>query len=73
MNIIEVHSVCLLDSNTFEALHISEFPPNETVVSLCAAKLNVLDVVKNYYVVGTAIYNDDEQECKLVILYRLKL
>lgn len=65
MSMIEVSSICILDSNTFEVLHVCEFPMNEVVVSLCAAELNVEDSVKKYYVVGTAIFLSEESECKL--------
>lgn len=63
---VEINSICVLDSNTFEALHVCEFPQNEIAVSLCAADLNIGEVTKSYYVVGTAIFGSDEQECKLV-------
>jgi hypothetical protein len=66
MNYIEIHSVCILDASTFDPLHVCEFPQNETVYSLCAAELTVSDVTKNYYIVGTAIFVADDQECKLV-------
>jgi hypothetical protein len=66
MSLVEVNSVCVLDSNTFESLHVCEFPQNETVVSLCAADLSIGEETKSYYVVGTAIFGAEEQECKLV-------
>ncbi|KAI6225193.1 DNA damage-binding protein 1 [Aphelenchoides fujianensis] len=60
---LEVHSICILDMNTFDVLHTCELPAIEWGLSLCAAKLGEAETP--YYVVGTAYLNRDEPEVKL--------
>ncbi|KAI6221851.1 DNA damage-binding protein 1 [Aphelenchoides fujianensis] len=60
---LEVHSICILDMNTFDVLHTCELPATEWGLSLCAAKLGEAETP--YYVVGTAYVNPDEPEVKL--------
>jgi DNA damage-binding protein 1 len=60
---VEVHSLCIVDQNTFEVVHAHTFLQNEFAMSIESCKLGDDPMV--YYVVGTAIINPDESEPKM--------
>ncbi|CAD5219378.1 unnamed protein product [Bursaphelenchus okinawaensis] len=75
---VQVYSLCLLDVNTFEILHVVEMPNNEALVSVASVQLG--NSTTPFYVVGTAIYVPSDTECKQgrILIYavedqRLKL
>ncbi|KAI1706295.1 mono-functional DNA-alkylating methyl methanesulfonate n-term domain-containing protein [Ditylenchus destructor] len=59
----EVHSLCVLDANTFECLYVYEFDKAEFALSLCTAILGA--DAHPYYAVGTAYVYPDDTESKL--------
>ncbi len=58
----EVHSVLILDQNTFEVVHAYSFGPHEHLLSIVSCTLG--DDPTPYYVVGTAMVYYDESEAK---------
>lgn len=60
---IDVHSVCILDANTFECQYVYELSRSECGLSLCSAHLS--DDTLPYFVVGTA-FSTEDTEAKLV-------
>ncbi|CAD5226395.1 unnamed protein product [Bursaphelenchus xylophilus] len=62
MDAVQIHSLCLLDVNTFEILHVIEMPSCEFLVSVASVKLGNCE--KPFFVVGTAIFSPSEPECK---------
>lgn len=65
---IDVHSVCILDANTFECQYVYELSRNECGLSLCSAQLS--DDLVPYFVIGTA-FSSDDTEAKQVLIYKL--
>src|SRR4051812_15892031 len=61
----DVHSLCILDANTFEALHVYELNRNEAGMSICSAVL--ADDPNPYYAVGTSYIEADATESRLVL------
>lgn len=61
---MNVHSVCILDYHTFDALNVYELAINEVGMSVSSLKL--ADDPTPYYAVGTAFVNSDETESKQV-------
>uniref|UniRef100_A0A1I7XBW2 DNA damage-binding protein 1 n=1 Tax=Heterorhabditis bacteriophora TaxID=37862 RepID=A0A1I7XBW2_HETBA len=61
----EIHSIVILDQNTFEILHSHELGPNEHALSIFSTRLGEDPTV--YFVVGTAMVYSDETEPKAVI------
>jgi hypothetical protein len=59
-----VHSVCILDANTFETLHVYELGQGENGMSLISTTLG--DETTPLYTVGTGITSPDDIECKQV-------
>jgi hypothetical protein len=59
---VELHSVCFLDANTFECLHVLELNKQEIGLSLCTAFLG--DDTFPYFAVGTSQLLPDEPESK---------
>uniref|UniRef100_A0A914DYF9 DNA damage-binding protein 1 n=1 Tax=Acrobeloides nanus TaxID=290746 RepID=A0A914DYF9_9BILA len=59
---IQVHSVCILDANTFETLHVYELGQGENGMSLISTTLG--DETTPLYTVGTGITSPDDIECK---------
>jgi DNA damage-binding protein 1 len=59
-----VHSICFLDSNTFECLNVLELNKQEVGISICSALLG--DDPMPYFAIGTAIVVPDELEPKQV-------
>ncbi|KAI1708375.1 CPSF A subunit region domain-containing protein [Ditylenchus destructor] len=59
----EVHSLCVLDANTFECLYVYEFDKAEFAQSLCTAILGA--DAHPYYAVGTAYVYPDDTDSKL--------
>ncbi|OZC09249.1 hypothetical protein X798_03793 [Onchocerca flexuosa] len=60
---MEVSSVLLLDSNTFEILHSHELEGSEMAMSLASCQLG--NDSQPYFVVGTAVIMSDETESKM--------
>ncbi|KAL3068044.1 hypothetical protein niasHT_038034 [Heterodera trifolii] len=58
----EVHSVCFLDANTFECVHVLELNKTETGLSITSAHLG--DDPHPYFAIGTANVIPEENECK---------
>lgn len=65
MDTEQLHSICLFDVNTFELLHVIELPSHEYALSIASVKLGPQSN-QLYFVVGTAIFNPDDPECKQV-------
>lgn len=61
---LQVSSILLLDSNTFEILHSHELEGSEMAMSLASCQLG--NDNQPYYVVGTAVIMSDETESKMV-------
>lgn len=61
---VEVHSLCILDANTFECQCVYELSKNEYGLSLCSAQL--AEDPMPYFVVGTAFVYGDGVEAKQV-------
>lgn len=61
---LQVSSILLMDSNTFEILHSHELEGNEMAMSLTSCKLG--NDIQPYFVVGTAVIMSDETESKMV-------
>lgn len=61
---LQVSSVLLLDSNTFEILHSHELEGSEMAMSLASCQLG--NDSQPYFVVGTAVMMSDETESKMV-------
>ncbi|GIY45148.1 hypothetical protein CEXT_80492 [Caerostris extrusa] len=59
---VDVYNLLIIDQHTFEVLHAHQFLQNEYAVSLVSTKLG--EDMNTYYVVGTAIINNDEPEPK---------
>lgn len=68
---IELHSLLIVDQNTFEVLHAHHFPSNEFAISVETIRFR--DDPNDYYVVGTGLVVPEESEPKigriLVFLY----
>lgn len=62
---LQVSSILLLDSNTFEILHAHELEGSEMAMSLASCQLG--NDNQPYFVVGTAVIMSDETESKMVI------
>lgn len=65
---MQVHSVIILDSNTFETLHVYELGQNEMGISLISTSLGDENSAEIFYTVGTGITSNEETECKQVII-----
>ncbi|KAK1784941.1 hypothetical protein P4O66_018374 [Electrophorus voltai] len=59
---VEVHSLLVVDQNTFEVLHAHQFLPSEYALSLVSCKLGKDPTV--YFIVGTAMVYPEEAEPK---------
>ncbi|XP_017785317.1 PREDICTED: DNA damage-binding protein 1 [Nicrophorus vespilloides] len=57
---VEVHSLLIIDQNTFEVLHAYQLMQQEYAMSLISCRLGE----ETYYVVGTAMLNPEESEPK---------
>ncbi|CAJ0931428.1 unnamed protein product, partial [Mesorhabditis belari] len=62
-NAPEVHSIVVLDANTFEVLHAHQLGPHEEALSILVTRLG--NEPNDYLIVGTAFVNLDETESKL--------
>ena len=66
---LQIHSIVLMDQNTFECLHAHELGPHEEALSIHAIRMG--DDPHEYLVVGTAVVFEDESESKMVRLWNI--
>ena len=59
----EINSLLLIDNKTFETLHSHQFIPTEYALSILSCRL--ADDPNTYFIVGTALVNNDESEPKI--------
>uniref|UniRef100_A0A915DC56 DNA damage-binding protein 1 n=1 Tax=Ditylenchus dipsaci TaxID=166011 RepID=A0A915DC56_9BILA len=59
---VEVHSLCVLDANSFECLYVYELAKMEIGCSLCTASL--ADDLQPYFAVGTSFVYGEDTESK---------
>jgi DNA damage-binding protein 1 len=59
---VEIHSLLLMDQNTFEVSHVFQLSPQEHVLSIASCTLTLPDEDKIVYVVGTALVRPEEKE-----------